>query len=287
MSARHEVSSAAVPVRRIRPRSGWAIADPVELWRFRDLLLVLAGRDLKLRYRQTALGVAWVLFQPLLAAGIFAVVFGIIAGFRSADVPYFVFAYAGVVGWSAFSATVTRASTSIVSSAQLVSKIYFPRLILPFSAAVSALIDFVVAMAVMAALLVAYRVAPGIALLMLPVWLLTIVLLALGMGLIAAALMVRYRDVQHILPVLVPLLMYATPVAYPLADALAALPPPLHVVLVLNPLSGVLEGFRASLLGTAGPSLPTAVYSVATAIVVFTVGMIVFRTMERNFADVI
>ena len=287
MQVLHEMSTSAIPLRRIRPRLGWAALDFGELWRFRDLLVVLAGRDVKLRYRQTALGVAWVLFQPLFAAGIFTVVFGLIAGLRSEHVPYFVFAYAGVMGWTAFSATLTKVSSSIVTNSHLVSKIYFPRLILPFSTVASVLIDFAVAMTVMAVLLAAYRIAPGAALLMLPLWVATILVLALGAGLIAAALMVRYRDVQHVLPVLVPLLMYGTPVAYSYGDAMAALPEPLRPLLFLNPLSAPLEGLRAALLGTVAPSPASAAYAMTVAVVVFAAGAVVFRNMERAFADVI
>lgn len=273
----------AQPLLRIRPATGWASFSLRELWQFRDLLVVLAARDVKLRYRQTALGVAWVIFQPVLAAGIFSFVFGTVAKLPSGGVPHFVFAYAGLLAWNAFSGTLTKASSALVGNSQLVSKVYFPRLILPLSSVPSSLIDFAVAMVVMVVLLAAYRIAPGAAVFLLPVWLVLILLLALGLGLLAGALMVSYRDVQYVLPVLVPFLLYASPVAYPAS----AVPQRLQPVYFLNPLSGLLEGFRWSLLGEGPLHWGYAGYGAAAAVVLFAAGAVVFKRMERRFADVI
>ena len=286
-----EIASTTSPLLvRIRPSRGWSgllSLNLRELWQYRELLIVLAGRDVKLRYRQTLLGIAWVIFQPLLAAGIFTLVFGVIAKLPSAGVPYFVFAYAGQLAWMAFSGTFTRASSSLVQSAPLVSKVYFPRLILPLSTLCSTLLDFAVAMVLLVVLCFVYHIVPGAALLLLPLWLGLVLILSIGLGLMAAALMVSYRDVQYILPVLLPLLLYASPIAYSLRDALERLPASLHPVLLLNPLSGLIEGFRWSLLGTAPPPLWAALYAATFALVTLLLGAIVFKRMERRFADVI
>lgn len=271
------------PYLSIRPRSGWQALDVKEIWEFRDLLTTLGLRDVKLRYRQTALGAAWVLLQPLLAAGIFSVVFGRIAKLPSDGVPYFVFAYAGLLGWNAFSSTLTKASGCLVANSGLISKIFFPRLILPLSTVFSSLIDFGVALVMMAVLLIAYGIAPGIGLLLLPVWLFLILLLAMGIGLYTAALTVSYRDVQYILPVITQFLLYASPIAY----ALSAVPQNLRTIYFLNPLSGLLEGFRWSLLNRGHLEIGTVVYSAVVSFTVFLMGAYSFKKMERKFADVI
>jgi lipopolysaccharide transport system permease protein len=267
----------------IRPRSAFAPVNVRELWEFRDLLLVLAGRDVKLRYRQTVLGVAWVVLQPLLAAGILSFVFGQVARLPSEGIPYFVFSFAGFLGWSAFSATLSKASSSLVGNASLVSKAFFPRLLLPLSVVGSVLVDLVVGLAMMAVLLVLSGIAPRPAVLLAPVWLIILLLTALGAGLGAASLMVRYRDVQYILPVASQLLLYASPVAY----GLAAVPAAAQSVFLLNPLAGAIEAFRWSLLGTARLHVGGLVYSAGASVVIFVLGAIGFIRLERQFADVI
>lgn len=267
----------------IEPSSGWAALNLREVWQFRDLLLTLGMRDVKLRYRQTALGAIWVFLQPLIAAGIFTFVFGRVGKFPSDGLPYFLFSYAGLLGWNAFSNTLTKASNCLVGNAQLVSKIYFPRLVLPLSTLFSTLIDFGVALAMMFALMVFYHVAPTVGLLLLPVWLLLILMLAVGFGLVAAALTVSYRDVQFVLPVLTQFALYACPVAY----AVSAVPHNLRTVYFLNPLSGLLDAFRWSLLGTGRLDARALAYSACFVVVAFVWGAFAFRKMERKFADVI
>jgi lipopolysaccharide transport system permease protein len=284
--SRPAAAAPAAPVGRpcvvLRPRSGWAALDLYELWRYRDLLLILGLRDVKLRYRQTALGVAWVVLQPLLAAGIFAFVFGAVARLPSAGLPYFLFAYAGLLGWTAFQATITKASTCLVQSANLISKVYFPRLLLPLSTLLSTALDFLVGLALLLALLPIW-VHPGPEMLLLPMWFAILLLMATGLGLLAGALMVPYRDVQYIVPVLIQLVLYASPVAY----AVTAVPDRLRIVLLLNPLSGLLEGLRWSLLGTTHPHWGAVAYGAAFAFVVFLAGAYAFKRMERSFADVV
>lgn len=267
----------------LRPSGGWRAIDVRELVRFRDLWIQLASRDVKLRYKQTALGVTWVLLQPLAAAGLFSFVFGVVANLPSEGVPYFVFSFAGLAAWNAFSATLTKTSACMVGNAALVSKVYFPRLILPFSLVASTLIDLAVSLALLAVLLVAYGVSPA-AVLLAPIWLLLLLMLALGLGLIGAALTVSYRDVQYALPVLIPFLLYASPVAYRVSDV----PPAYRTAFYLaNPLASLIEGFRWSLLGTGAPPWPWVLYSAVGAVIVFLGGTLAFRRMERKFADVI
>ena len=229
----------------LRPSRGWTALNLRDIWEYRDLLLSLATRDVKLRYRQTALGVIWVVLQPLIAAFLFALVFGQVAKLPSDGLPYFLFAFAGLLGWNAFNNTLTKIAGCLVGNAQLVSKIYFPRLVLPLSTLFSTLIDFGVALALLAVLLVVYHVTPGWGLLLLPVWLALLLLLAVGLGLVTAALTVTYRDVQFILPVLMQFALYATPIAY----ALSAAPARLRFFFELNPLAVLIGAFRWSLLG--------------------------------------
>ncbi|MEM1108233.1 MAG: ABC transporter permease [Planctomycetota bacterium] len=272
----------------IVPTKGWFKLNIRELWQYRDLCWTLAGRDVRLRYRQTALGVAWVVLQPLMAAGIFTLVFGVIAGLESPGVPYFVFAYAGMMGWTAFSTTLNKTSTCIVQNAPLIAKVFFPRAILPFSVLGSTLLDFVIALVMMVVLMAVYGVEPSWALLTLPIWIALIMALAVGLGLSASALMVSYRDVQYIVPVLMQFLMYASPVAYSVSEV----PEKWKIVFLGNPLSGLLEGMRWALFSGQGE----AVFSLSPGLVTYTVlfslgmaltGLVSFQRMERKFADVI
>lgn len=279
---------ATAPTLRIRPRNGWAALELGELFVFRDLLWTLAGRDVKLRYRQTALGIAWVVLQPLLSSIILTIVFGYIAGMAK-DKSFFAIVFAGQLAWQAFSTTLTRGSISMIGNSNLVSKVYFPRLILPFSTVFSTMIDFLVGLVIMAGLLAMFHLSPGWQLVLLPVWIALILMLSMGIGLIAGALTVNYRDVQYILPVVVQALMYASPVAYPASRVihLAAKWHWLKVCYFLNPLASLIEAFRWSLF-QGGEILPGyLLYSVVVSIAVFGIGVLAFKRMERTFADVI
>lgn len=277
----------ARPLRTLRARPGWQALNVGELWLFRDLLLTLAGRDVKLRYRQTAVGALWVVLQPLLAAGIFSLVFGKLANFPSDGVPYFVFSYAGLLGWNVFSGTVVKVSASLVQNSNLISKVYFPRLVLPLSMMFSTLIDFAVAFTLLPVLMLIAHVAPGLALLTLPLWFALLLMLALGVGMYAAALAVTYRDVQYVIPVLMQFLLYASPVAFPLTFALAKLPAGFRAFYFLNPLAGLLQAFRWSLLGHGGLPVAPVAWAAAASALVFLGGAYAFKKMERKFADVI
>lgn len=273
----------STPLYVIRPIGNRAFPDFGELWRFRDLCVALGRRDITLRYRQTLLGVIWVVLQPLIAGGLFSIVFGKVAKLPSEGRPYFVFAYAGFVAWSAFQSTLTRSSSSLLAQGNLVSKVYFPRLVLPVSALFSSVVDFGVGLASLAILLAVFGLVPGLPLITLPFWILLLHATGLGLGALAAALSVRFRDLQHALPVLVQLLLYASPVAY----AISAVPERLRPYFLLNPLSGVLDGFRWAVLGTAPPGGSAVVLSVTGAVLSLVVGAAVFARFERRLADVI
>lgn len=273
----------AKPDRTIRPGPVPIRRYCRDLWEHRDLLLVLAGRDLKLRYRQTALGVTWVVLQPLLAAGILSFVFGRVAQLPTEGVPYFVFSFVGLMGWNVFNTTLTRSGSSLIASSSLVAKIYFPRLILPMSSVFGALVDFSVSVLVVVCIFMAEGTWPDGRVLFVPVWLGLLIMLALGLGFILAGAAVRYRDVPFILPVLLQFLLYASPVAY----SALAVPSRFETVFHLNPVATLLEGFRWSLLDTTPPRAAYVVYCILVSIVLFVCGALVLEKREQRFADVV
>ncbi len=271
-------------VLKIRPTRHWATLDLREVWEYRDLLWTLAARDLKLRYRQTALGVLWVVFQPVAGAGVFALVFGWVAGLAANRQSYFLFSLAGLLVWNAFQSTLGKASMALLGNSALVSKVYFPRLLLPLSTILSTLVDFGIGLGVFivtAILTDAHILEPR--LLLLPVWLGAALAAATGTGLLAASVMTRYRDIQHVLPLLLPFLMYASPVAY----AVDAVPVQWQPVFEWNPMTWILEGARASLLGTSTVPPCWAAFSLGASVALFVCGLFCFRRMERSFADVL
>ena len=258
--------------------------DLAELWEYRDLLLTIASRDIKIRYKQTALGVTWVLVQPILAGGIFAFVFGRVANLPApAGIPYFLFVLAGLLGWTLFSTTLLRASGSMVSHAHLVGKVYFPRLVLPLSGIFTALLDFGVVFALLLVLLPIFWHWPPATIFLLPIPLALLLALSLGLGLIAAAVSVRYRDIAWVLPTAVQFLLYASPVAY----STAAVPAAYRFLYFLNPLAALLDWCRWSMLGIGDISTPHVLYAAGVSIGLLIVGSLVFQRMERTFADVI
>jgi lipopolysaccharide transport system permease protein len=260
------------------PLPGWR-----ELWEAREVFTRFGTRDLKLRYRQTALGVVWVVLQPLLSAGIFSIVFGQIADLGSDGVPYFVFTFAGMLAWTLFNGIVTRAAPSLVNNQALVSKVFFPRMLVPLSSILSVMVDFAVAAVLMVGLLVWFGIFAGWALLTLPLWILAVVLLGSGIGLLSSALMVQFRDVAYIVPFAMQTLLYASPLAYSLSEV----GDNIRWLFDINPLTWLLEGFRWALLGLAQPPGWQMVAAAVTSVVVFVAGALVFSKMERGFADVI
>jgi lipopolysaccharide transport system permease protein len=277
------VPSAAPSLLVIRPESSRSLGLVADLWAFRDLLWSLADRDLRLRYRQTVLGVAWVVLQPVLGALIFTFVFGVVAGLESDGAPYFLFTFTSLAGWGLFAGILSRASGSLVQNSPLIAKVWFPRAVLPASTVPAALLDFAIALVVLFGLMLWQGIAPTPAMLLAPLWVLGLVTLALGLGLVGAALMVSYRDVQHILPVATQLLLYASPVAY----AATNVPARYLALYYLNPLAPLLEGLRASLLGTPMPPANSIAWAAAVSLGALVLGAFVFRRLERRFADVI
>lgn len=254
-----------------------------ELWEAREVAYRFGQRDVVLRYRQTAIGVAWVLIQPLAAAGVFSLVFGSVANLPTGGVPYFLFSFISMLAWTLFSSILSRAAPSLVANQALVSKVFFPRMLVPISTAMSALLDFAVGLGLGIVLLVIYGVNPGWGVLLMPVWVLLFVLLGLGIGLATAAWMVKYRDVAYVLPWVLQVALFATPVAY----SLDAVPENLQPVFLANPLSWLMELFRFSMLGTPFPPTWQVVGAVVVSLVVFLAGAIVFQRNERAFADLI
>ena len=254
-----------------------------DLWEAREVWWRFGMRDITLRYRQTALGVIWVILQPLLAAGVFSIVFGTIADLPSGGVPYFIFSFAGMLAWNVFNNIVGRASSSLVANQALVSKVFFPRMLVPLSTVMSVLLDFLVAFALFIVLLFVYGINPGWPVLLLPVWLLLTVLVSAGLGLACSALMVKYRDVSYVVPVALQILLYASPIAY----SLSAVPENLLWIYNLNPLTWILQEFRWSLLAQPTPEAWQIVASLVVAPFVFFLGALVFQQYERRFADVI
>jgi lipopolysaccharide transport system permease protein len=281
--AHTSLNPVAAPTLVIKPQNRWAPIRPRELWEFRDLLVRFMLRDITLRYRQTALGLSWVLLQPLLAAGVFTFVFGAVADLPSEGVPYFAFTFAAMLGWNLFNSTLLKSSISLTSNTGLVSKIYFPRMVLPLSILGSTLLDFVVAGAMMAAILMIVQIPVTAALVTLPIWILLAVLIGTGVGLASSALMVKYRDVAYVIPYATQILLYATPVAY----SLSRVPEAARIWVELNPLTGVMTGLRWSLLGTTTPTTFMTCWSAIAAVSIFLIGATVFSRMERQFADVI
>lgn len=267
----------------IRANTAWLRLDLKLLWKFRDLLFAFAWRDIRLRYRQTFLGVAWVVLQPLLGAAIFTIVFGLIARMPSGGTPYLIISYSGLLGWTLFSQGLVRISNSLVANAELIRKVFFPRLLLPLGVVPSLIVDLACGVGLMLVLNAVYRIGPTWNLLMFPVGVLLLTAMALGLGMAAGSLAVRYRDIQYILPLLSQLLMYASPVGY----SASAVPRMIKPFYDLNPLVAPIELIRVSLTGSGQVSLNALLFSTAAAVAFLVVGLIVFRVTERKFADVI
>ncbi len=271
------------PLIKIRPSKGWVALQLRDLWVYRELLYFLTWRDIKVRYKQTVLGAMWAIIQPLFTMLIFTLFFGKLAHIPSDGVPYPIFAYAGLLPWTFFSNAVTNSGNSLVGSANLITKVYFPRMIIPGAAVLAGLVDLAIAFLILVGLMFYYRVALSWSLLAVPFLVALTSLLAIGVGMWASALNVKYRDIRYALPFLIQLWMFFSPVIYPVS----LMPQKWRWVLWLNPLSGVIEGFRASLFGVN--QFDWAALGISTAM---TLGILVysaysFRRMERVFADIV
>ena len=272
----------------IAPAKRWLAVNWQELWRYRDLFLVLAWRDISVRYKQTALGIAWAIFQPFVTMIVFTFIFNRMANISSGDnTPYPVFLYVGLLLWQYYSSTLTNASSSMISNASLIQKVYFPRLIVPATAATTGLVDLAVAAVILMGMMVYYGIMPQlIGLLILPVLLLIAVLSSLGMGMALASLNIKYRDVRFALPFFIQILMYVTPVIYPV-KMLNNYPVIKELMLWLNPISGVISTARAGLLGQGAIDYGVLGISLLMSIVYFVAGLYYFRSTERYFADIV
>jgi lipopolysaccharide transport system permease protein len=268
---------------RIRPPHGWSFPQLREIWEYRDLLVLLTCRDVGVRYKQTVIGAAWAVLQPLLTMLIFTFVFSVLAKVPSDDKPYPLFAFAALLPWTYCSQAVTRIGMSLVNNANLISKVYFPRLIVPFSAALSPLVDFFIASGMLILLMVWYRTPPTWGVLMLPALLLLTVVTALAVGLWLAALNALYRDVSHLIPFLVQFWMYASPVGYPVS----LVPERWRPLYSLNPMVGVIEGFRWALLGAGPPDLTAIAAGAIGVLVLLLGGLAFFQKTEQTLSDVI
>jgi len=271
------------PAYVIRPTKGWVAPNIGQLWKYRDLLWILIERDLKLLYKQTALGAIWVVLQPLIAAMIFAVIFGQVAGLPSDGVPYLLFVFCGLTVWTYFSQALQRAGDSVVRNSQLISKVYFPRIIIPLAHTLGALVDFMVIFSVLLVLMGTYGYTPGLRLLALPGLLLLMIPTATGVALWFSALSVKYRDCRNALPYFVQVWFYASPVIYPVSMVPAKWQP----LFALNPAVGFIEGFRWAVLGRSAMNAHILGITVIVSLLALMTGLFFFRRVERGFADII
>ena len=269
-------------VTRIAPGRNWRALDLRELWAYRELLVVLIMRDIKVRYKQTMLGAAWAILQPFLTMVVFAVFFGRLIKVPSDGYPYPVFVYSALLPWTFFSNAITKSTESLVSSAHLISKVYFPRLMIPLSTIGVGIVDFIIASSILLAMMLYYGVGWSLNLLMAPVLLLAIVFVALGAGACLSALTVAFRDFRYVIQLVVQLWMFVTPVVYPVS----LIPTQWRWLLYLNPMAGLVHGFRAVFLGKAFDLFGLTV-SAAVAICLFVAGVAYFGRVERQFADII
>jgi lipopolysaccharide transport system permease protein len=274
---------ANLPVTDIAPTRGWVSLRLGELWEYRELLYFLTWRDIKVRYKQTVLGVAWAILQPIFTMVIFSIFFGQLAKVPSDQIPYPIFSFAALVPWTFFANGLTQSATSLVSSANLLQKVYFPRMIIPIAAVLSGGVDFVLAFLVLLVMMAFYGIWPGVAVIWLPLLLLLALITSLGVGLWLTALNVQFRDVKYAIPFLVQAWLFASPIAY----SSSMLSQPWRTIYGLNPMAGVIEGFRWSLLGTNTQPGPLILVSSIAAILILISGAYVFRRMEKTFADVV
>jgi lipopolysaccharide transport system permease protein len=275
--------SAGAPNVVIEPRKGLFHLDLRAVWQYRELLYFLAWREIKVRYKQTAIGAAWAILQPVVTMAIFTVIFGKFAKIPSDGVPYPLFSYTALLPWVYFAQALSRSGVSLVGDANLIKKVYFPRLVIPLASAVTPLVDFCLAFSVLLGMMLWFGVTPRWGVLVLPVFLFLALATALSVSLWLAPLNVRYRDIRHALPFLVQVWMYASPVAYPVS----IVPEQWRLLYGMNPLVGIIEGFRWALLGKESPDFTVMIASTGVILALLFGGIVYFNWMERTFADVI
>lgn len=278
-----EIDKPVVPTLKIDPVGHWISIDFKELWHYRELLYFLTWRDVKVRYKQTVLGAAWAILQPLSLMLVFSLFFGKLAKMPSDGIPYPLFTFCALLPWQLFANSLTESSNSLVGNQHLITKIYFPRLVIPISAVLAGLVDFAIAFMILLGLMVYYGVTPGWPVIMLPGFVLLTIATALGVGLWLSALNVKYRDVRYTIGFMVQFWLFATPVAYPSN----LIPEKWRILYGINPMAGVVEGFRWALLGNARPLGQMLWVSVAVVVIVLVGGLYYFRRMEQEFADIV
>ncbi len=271
------------PVIVIEPRKNLLHLDLQAIWEYRELLYFLVWRDLKVRYRQTLIGAGWAVLQPLLTMVVFTAVFGTFAKIPSDGLPYPVFTYSALLPWNLFASSLNRGGTSVVGNAQLISKIYFPRILLPLSGILSPFVDFAISFVILVIMMIGYGIVPTMGIFILPFFLLQTLLTALAVVLWLSALNVRYRDVGHAIPFLIQLWMFASPIAYPVS----LIPEKWRALYGMNPMAGVIEGFQWALLGKESPDWGIIVLSFLVVTALLLLGIIYFKHTERTFADVV
>ncbi len=276
------VSLPEQPLVIIEPNKAWGALDLRDLWAYRELLYFLTWRDVKVRYKQTELGIAWAIIQPVFTMLVFTLFFGRLAGVPSDSVPYPIFAYAGLLAWTFFANSITNSGNSLVGSANLITKVYFPRMIIPGAAVAAGLVDFAIAFVILIVLMIYYGVMVTWSILVFPAVVLLTTLLAIGVGMWLSALNVKYRDVRFALPFLVQLWMFVSPVIYPTSF----LPARFRWLLWLNPMTGIIEGYRSALFGRAFNWTALAV-STAITLILLVYSSYSFRRMEKSFADIV
>jgi lipopolysaccharide transport system permease protein len=278
-----EVPTPAMPVTIIQPSKGWVSLRLRELWEYRELLYFLTWRDIKVRYKQTALGAAWAILQPFMTMVVFSIFFGKLAKMPSDGLPYPIFSFCGLLPWQLFANALTQSSNSLVGSQGLITKVYFPRLIVPLAAVLPGLVDFAITFVVFLGMMAYYGIVPTLAVLTLPLFLLLALATALAAGLWLSALNVQYRDVRYTITFLVQFWLFVTPIAYPSS----MVPEKWRLLYGLNPMAGVVEGFRWALLGKAGGLGPMIIVSASVVCLFLIGGLMYFRHMEKTFADVV
>jgi lipopolysaccharide transport system permease protein len=272
-----------LPVVQIRPSKGWVSLKLRDLWEYRELLYFLIWRDIKIRYKQTVLGASWAIIQPTMTMVVFSLFFGKLGKIPSDGVPYPIFAFAALVPWTFFANGLTQGASSMVGSASLIKKIYFPRLAIPIAAVLSGVVDFVLAFSVLLLMMFYYRIFPGVNIVLLPAFLLLALVTSLGVSLWLSALNVEYRDIKYVVPFLIQFWLFATPIAYPSS----LLSERWRILYAINPMVGVVEGFRWVLLGSG--TRPGAMIGVSSgaALIILISGAYYFRRMEKTFADIV
>jgi len=277
------MSEISVPITVIEPKKGWVPVDLKEIWDYRELLYFLTKRDIKVRYKQTILGGLWAIIQPVFTMIVFTIFFGRLAKVPSEGIPYPIFVYAGLLPWTYFANAVSASGNSLVGSANLITKIYFPRLIVPASASLAGLLDFFIAMLILCVLMIYYQFIPGIGILLFPFLVALTFLCAVGAGLWLSALNVQYRDIRYAIPFLIQIWMFVSPVIYPVS----MVDEKYQWILALNPMGGVINAYRASILGHMPIDWSLLGISTVIIMMIFLSGLYYFRRMERIFADVV